>query len=193
MTSLDQLTFWLLTYKYLAIFPLAVAEGPIITVIIGFISSQGYLNFFLAYLVIVAGDLAGDALHYAVGRFGGRHFVEKWGSYFGAGTKQLEAIEKQYDRRGDKLIFIGKMTHGIGGAFLIAAGVIKMPFNKFMFSNFLATLVKSLLLLLIGFYFGQALSTINTYLEKIGLITVGLAIFIALIYFFYFKRSSSRL
>jgi len=191
MISLDQLTFWLLTYKYFAIFPLAVVEGPIITVIIGFISSQGYLNFFLAYLVIVAGDLAGDALHYTVGRLGGRRFVDRWGKYFGAGPEQIGAIEKQFDLRGDKLLFIGKMTHGIGGAFLIAAGVIRMPFDKFIFSNLLATLVKSLLLLLLGFYFGQALSTINSYLEKIGLITVGLAIFIALVYFFYFKRNSS--
>jgi len=190
MISLDQLTLWILGYKYLAIFPLAVIEGPIITVIIGFISSQGYLNFFLAYLIIVAGDLAGDALHYFVGRLGGRRFVDHWGKYFGAGPEQISAIEKQFDKRGDKLLFIGKMTHGIGGAFLIAAGLIKMPFNKFMFSNLLATIVKSFLLLLLGFYFGQALSAINSYLEKIGLITVGLAIFIALVYFFYFKRSS---
>jgi len=190
MISLDQLTLWILSYKYFAIFPLAVIEGPIITVIIGFISSQGYLNFFLAYLIIIAGDLVGDALHYFVGRLGGRRFIDRWGKYFGAGPEQIKTIEKQFDKRGDKLLFIGKMTHGIGGAFLIAAGLIKMPFNKFIFSNLLATLVKSLLLLLLGFYFGQALSTINSYLEKIGLITVGLAIFIALVYFFYFKRNS---
>jgi len=192
MLSLDQITFWLLGYKYLVIFPLAVLEGPIITVIIGFFSSLGYFNFFLAYVVIVIGDLAGDALHYLIGRLGGQPFVEKWGRYLGVGASHLEALEKQFDRRGEKLLFIGKMTHGIGGAFLIAAGIIKMPFKKFMFSNLLATLVKSLLLLLLGFYFGQALTSINSYLQKIALITAGVAAFAALLYFFYFKKDSGN-
>lgn len=186
--ALDQLILWLSGYKYLALLPLAVAEGPVITVIAGFLASLGLFNFWLAYIIIVIGDLAGDALHYAFGRFGGRSFVGRWGKYLGVGPGQIETIEKQFAKRGDKLLFIGKMSHGIGGAFLVAAGLIKMPFDKFIFANMLATLIKSLILLLLGFYFGHALSAINTYLEKISLISAGLAIFAALIYFFYFRN-----
>ena len=191
MTSLQQIILWLSAYKYFALFPLAVAEGPIITVIAGFFASLGYLNFWLAYIIIVAGDLIGDALHYAIGRFGGSQFIVRWGHYFGIGLDQVESLEKQFDKRGDKLLFIGKMSHGIGGAFLIAAGIIKMSFGKFIFSNMLASLLKSMLLLLIGFYFGHALATISTYLEKIALISIGAAIFAFLIYFFYFRKNSN--
>lgn len=187
--SPDQAILWLTQYKYLALFPLAVAEGPIITVIAGFFASIDYLNFWFAYLIIVSGDLAGDALHYAFGRFGGRAFVDRWGKYLGVGPGQIETVEKQFAKRGNKLLFIGKMSHGIGGAFLIAAGLIKMPFDKFIFANMLATLIKSLLLLLLGFYFGHALSAINTYLEKITFISIGLAIFGILIYFLYFRKN----
>ncbi|MBU3901668.1 DedA family protein [Patescibacteria group bacterium] len=186
--SIDQIILWLANYKYFALFPLAVAEGPIITVIAGFLASLGHFNFWVAYLIIVVGDLAGDAVHYSLGRWGGRNFIDRWGKYLGVGPGQIETIEKQFDKRGDKLLFIGKMSHGVGGAFLIAAGLIKMPFIKFLFANFLATLIKSLLLLLLGFYFGQALSTINTYLERITLISIGLALFAVLIYFFYFRK-----
>ncbi len=186
--SLDQLILWLTHYKYFALFPLAVAEGPIITVIAGFFASLGYLNFWLAYIIIVIGDLAGDVVHYSFGRWGGRNFIDRWGKYLGVGPGQIETIEKQFTKRGDKLLFIGKMSHGVGGAFLIAAGLIKMPFNKFIFANMLATLIKSLVLLLLGFYFGHALSTINTYLERTALISIGAAIFAFLIYFFYFGK-----
>ena len=189
MTPLQQIFLWLSAYKYLALFPLAVAEGPIVTVIAGFFASLGYLNFWLAYVVIIAGDLGGDALHYLAGRFGGSQFVDRWGKYFGIGSNQIASLEKQFDQRGDKLLLIGKMSHGIGGAFLIAAGLIKMPFDKFIMANLLATLIKSLLLLLIGFYFGHALSAINTYLERIALISIGAAIFAFLIYFFYFRKN----
>lgn len=193
MAPLQQIILWLNAYRYLALFPLAVAEGPIVTVIAGFFASLGYFNFWLAYFIIVAGDLIGDALHYLLGRFGGRRFVDSWGKYFGAGAEKIESIKKQFDKRGDKLLFIGKMSHGVGGAFLIAAGIIKMPFDKFIFSNMLATLIKSLLLLLLGFYFGHALSTINTYLEKIALISIGLAIGAFLLYFFYFRKNGNNL
>ncbi len=188
--SLDQAALWLAQYKYFALFPLAVAEGPIITVVAGFFTSLGYLNFWFAYIIIVIGDLAGDAVHYSFGRWGGRAFIDRWGKWFGVGPGQIETIEKQFNKRGDKLLFIGKMSHGVGGAFLIAAGLIKMPFDKFIFANMLATLIKSLVLLLLGFYFGHALSTINTYLEKITLITFGAVIFGALIYFLYFRKKS---
>jgi len=192
MISLDQVNLWLIGYKYLALFPLAVAEGPIVTVIAGFFVSLGQLNLWLAYFVIVAGDLIGDAIHYFIGRWGGEKFINKWGHYFGINENQVASLEKQFDKRGEKLLFIGKMSHGIGGAFLVAAGIIKMPFGKFIFSNMLATLLKSLILLLIGYYFGQALSTINTYLERIALISIGLGFFAFLIYFFYFRKKQNN-
>lgn len=191
MAPLEQLILWLSAYRYFALFPLAVAEGPIITVIAGFFVSTGHLNLWLAYIVIVAGDLAGDALHYAFGRFGGRKFIDKWGRYIGINRNELETVEEQFVKRGDKLLFTGKMMQGIGGIFLIAAGIIKMPFGKFIFSNMLATLVKSFLLLLLGYYFGHALSTINTYLERAALISIGAAIAAFLIYFFYFRKNKN--
>ena len=192
MISLDQVILWLLGYKYLALFPLAVAEGPIITVIAGFFVSSGHLNFWLAYFIIVAGDLIGDAIHYFIGRWGGEKFIAKWGHYIGVGQAQVISLEKQFAKRGGRLLFIGKMSHGIGGAFLVAAGLIKMPFDKFIFSNMFATLLKSLILLLIGYYFGHALSAINSYLERTALILIGLGIFAFLIYFFYFRKKQDN-
>ena len=186
----DQLLLWLSTYKYFTLFPLAVAEGPIITVIAGFLASMGLLNFWLAYIIIIIGDLAGDALHYAFGRWGGRSFIDRWGKYFGVGPGQIGPIEEQFAKRGDKLLFIGKMLQGVGGAFLIAAGFIKMPFGKFIFANMLATFIKSFLLLLLGFYFGHALAAIDGYLEKASLISIGAALFGALVYFLYLRKNN---
>lgn len=190
--SFDQIISWLLHFKYLALFPLAVIEGPIITIITGFFASLGYINFFLAYAVVVAGDLTGDVIHYLAGRFGGRKFIDRWGKYIGIGEDQVKSLEKQFIKRGNNLLFIGKMSHGIGGAFLVAAGIIKMPFDKFIFSNMLATLVKSMILLLIGFYFGQAFGLINSYLQKMALISIGTFVMAAIIYFLYLRKKRSN-
>jgi membrane-associated protein len=188
--TLAQITLWLMHYKYFALLPMAIIEGPIVTIITGFFASLGYINFFYAYLIIIAGDLVGDAIHYFLGRIGGRRFVDRWGKFFKVGEKEITSLERQFEKRGNKLLFIGKVAHGIGGAFLIAAGVIKMPFDKFIFSNMLATLLKSLILLILGFYFGHAYRLINSVLEKIALGTIGLSILAAVIYFFYLKKNN---
>ena len=61
MFSLDQIIGWLLVYKYFILFPVMVIEGPIITIIAGFLSSLELLNPFLVYVVVVIADLTGSS------------------------------------------------------------------------------------------------------------------------------------
>jgi membrane protein DedA with SNARE-associated domain len=60
--TLSQIINWLEVYKYFVLFPVTIFEGPIITVIAGYLSSLGFLNFYVAYGVIVLGDTVGDIL-----------------------------------------------------------------------------------------------------------------------------------
>jgi membrane protein DedA with SNARE-associated domain len=191
MFSTEHIFQLLIAYKYIILFPIVVIEGPIATVIAGFISSLGYLNFIVAYLVIVAGDVTGDCLYYAVGRFGREHFVERWGKYIGLNPQRVIHVEKHFDKHGSRTLFIGKMTHGIGSIFLVAAGLVKMPFSKFVTANLIATFVKSLLLILIGYYFGQAITKINSAFEFIGAISISLGLAVAVFFFWYYKKKES--
>lgn len=190
--SFAQIIPWLEHYKYFAIFPLAFIEGPIITIIAGFLSSLGYINIFFAYLVIIAGDLTSDFLYYFLGNKGGIKFVGKWGRYLGIAEQHVESLEKYFDKHGGKMLFLGKISHGIGTAFLVAAGLAKMPFIKFLFYNSLATFLKSFALILIGFYFGYAFATINSYLEKIAVLSVAITITFLIAYLLYFYKKKGN-
>ena len=59
----------LFTYSYLILFPLVVVEGPIVTIIAGFLVSLGFMDFIPTYLTIVSGDLVGDFVYYSAGRW----------------------------------------------------------------------------------------------------------------------------
>ena len=85
--SLDQVIGWIILYRYVLIFPLAFFEGPMITIIAGFLLSLGYFNFWLLYCIIILSDIAGDITLYAVGRYWGKAFIRKFGHYVGI-TKQ---------------------------------------------------------------------------------------------------------
>jgi len=188
--SFLEIIFLLDTYKYFLLFPIVVVEGPIITVIAGFLSSLGQLNLWLAYLVVVAGDIAGDAMYYGFGYYGRKGFIDRFGHYLGITNERVERLEKHFANHSGKTLIIGKLSHAIGGAVLVAAGVSRMPFKKFLWYTFLPTLPKSLVLLLIGFYFGEAYHRINIYLDYTALAMVIIAIIFCAIYFTIKKMSA---
>ena len=64
----DQIVVLVDQYKYLILLPFAVFEGPIATVIGGFLASIGVLNFFWVFVISVLGDFLGDSAWWAIGR-----------------------------------------------------------------------------------------------------------------------------
>ena len=179
--SLDQIISWLIIYKYEILFPIAVIEGPIITVLAGFLVSMSYLNFFAVYLIVVFGDLVGDSLHYLFGRFWGKIIISRYGHYFGITEKRISRTKKHFKKHGGKTLLLGKLAQGIGGFILVLAGMVKMPFWRYIGFNLLGTLPKSFVLLLIGFYFGKVYARIDGYLNYLGLAIITLIILIILI------------
>ncbi len=181
--SFQQIIILLTTYKYLFLFPVAVVEGPIITVLAGFLSSLGYLNIFIAYAVIVVADIVGDGMYYALGYFGRQKFIERWGRFLGITMERAEKLEKHFAKHSGKTLIIGKLTHAVGAIVLVTAGIAKVPFWRFIWYNFIPTLPKSLVLLLIGYYLGESYAKISTYLDYTALGTIIITVIFIAIYF----------
>jgi membrane-associated protein len=180
---LQQIILLLTAHKYLFLFPVVVVEGPIITVIAGFLSSLGVFNIFIAYAVVVVGDIAGDIMYYALGYYGRQRFVKRWGRFLGITFERVEQLEKHFEKHTGKTLIIGKLSHGIGGVVLVAAGLAKVPFRKFVWYNFIPTLPKSLILLLIGYYSGESYVKISSYLDYAAIGTIVTAVIFIVIYF----------
>lgn len=183
MSTLDIIIQWLLAYKYLALFPIMVVEGPIVTVIAGFLASLGYMNVLLVYFIVVAGDLTGDVFYYALGRYGREKTIARWGHVLGITMERIERVEYHFKNHTAKTLLFGKLTHAIGLVFLVAAGMARVPFSEYLWYNLLGTLPKSLVFLLIGYYFGSAYVQINNYLSY-GML--GGIFFIGLLFLIYF-------
>ncbi len=185
LIALNKIFSLLIQYKYLVLFPAIVIEGPIVTVIAGFLSSLGYFNLLALYIVAATGDLAGDTIYYALGRWGGRGFINKWGKYLKINLENVTRLEKIFREHGGKTLMAGKITHLIGAPILAAAGAAKMSYKKFLLFNTAATLPKSLVLVLIGYYFGKEYMHINKILDYITFATL---LLITVILFIFRKR-----
>lgn len=170
-------------YKYFVIFPITVIEGPIITVIGGFLIYLGYLDWWLAYFFLVLGDWVGDGLHYLLGRYySNANWFKKIGGIFGYDKSKEEIIEKHFQNHPGKTVLLAKVSHGVGGLIQIVAGMSKMNFYEFMKFSLYGTLPKTFILILIGYYLGNSYEQINQYMDRIAFVVLASAI-IVLIYY----------
>jgi membrane protein DedA with SNARE-associated domain len=190
--SLDHLLLWIAAYKYLILFPISIFEGPIITVIAGFLVSQGQLNPYIVLAVVVLGDLVGDTIYYLLGRYGRTTFIRKHGKLVGVTEDRLERMDSHFEKHMGKTLLFGKFSHAVGTVVLVAAGAAKVDYGKFLFYNFIGTVPKSLILLLIGYYFGSAYAKINSYLDTATLIAIIAAILLTVGYILFSRFSKKR-
>lgn len=165
----------IVSFKYIAIFAGTFIEGPTVGLIVGFLSRVHYINLYWGYFAHVLGDLSADLLYYGIGYFGGAKIVPKMARIFKFSVQEVENLEGSFTKHGKKLIIAGKITHVIGFPILIAAGVVRYKWYKFIIFDFVATLIKASALIFIGYHFGGLWEKVNNALlvfTGVGLLVV---------------------
>lgn len=151
-------------YGMLIIAPLAVLEGPVISVISGYLAKAGLVSLQLVFVVLLVGDLAGDVLLYVIGRKGRAGLALPWLTRFGVTRRGLANVIRAFRKNDARILVLGKLTHSAGFAVLLAAGMARMPFPRFMALNLLATLPKVMLCMALGWWFGEISDRVGNWL-----------------------------
>lgn len=148
---------WLFAYRYPIIYPLAIFEGPVVSIIAGFLIRTGFLGFWATYFLLMAGDLTGDVIWYLVGRHGARPLINRWGHFFSLTTDNVEKLQGLFQKHQTKILFISKLTTGFGFAIatLIAAGAAHVPFKKYFAINFFGQFIWTGILVALGYFVGH--------------------------------------
>jgi membrane-associated protein len=172
----------ILHYKYAILVVLGVPEGPIISIISGFLWRMGLLQFIPMYLALIAADMLGDMIWYAVGYHWGPSFVRRFGHLFSITDQNIKTVERLFHRHKTWVLFISKVTTGFGFSVvtLMTAGLVKIPFRRYMTINFLGQFIWTGMLIAIGYSFGHLYEAINTILWKMT-VTAGMLILLSLL------------
>lgn len=147
--STNEILGLLSAHPYAVLMPLAIAEGPLVTIACGVLVAAGQLEFSSVLAIVVAGDMVGDSALYALGRWGGTRMVARWASQ--DTITRVAVLQDKFLNKANRILVAGKLTHAVGAPVLIVAGIARMTFGRFLTVNFLATLLKSLVLLFIGY------------------------------------------
>ena len=166
------------SHGLLLIAPLALVEGPIVTVIAAWLASLGHLDLFAVAAVVILADLAGDVILYGIGRRGPALLPLRWRAWLRIDEGSIDALVDHYRHRGGRILIFGKLTHSLGALLLVAAGAARMPFGRFLAYNTLATVPKSLFFVGIGWGFGAALGRVDAWIfwASMGLLVVGFGV-----------------
>lgn len=165
-------------YGMLVIAPLAVLEGPVVSIVAGYLVKLGLIGAPLTFAVLVLGDLVGDVILYTLGRRGRAGVALPWLSAFGVTRRRLARVLRAFRANGGRILIIGKLTHTAGFAVLLAAGMARMPFFRFLGLSLLATLPKVAVLMTLGWFYGRVADRVGNWLlaGSVLLILCGLAL-----------------
>ncbi len=184
---MDYLILLLTKYGYFILFPLAVIEGPIVSLVVGFLIYLGYLKFLPAYAILLLGDLIPDTVYYYIGRFGSkRKIMEKYGS-------RLNLIEKLWREHGRKTMFLSKLAYSLSIPFLISAGLVKMPYKKFISYAISVTLFQYGIIMAIGYFFGHSYQIAERYIQYAYVIAAAILILFIVSYILITKYARKRI
>ena len=147
-------------YGYAAMLPLAVIEGPVVTVFAGFLAAQGLFDLAGVYAIAVLGDLIGDVMYYAVGRWASDRWKaqappDRRGRWAARLHQRVNVLAPRIRTRAGAMLLFGKLTHSAGFAVLLAAGAARVKLRRFLAFNLLGALPKVLVLVLLGSWFGR--------------------------------------
>lgn len=164
------------TLGYPGIFAAMVAENvfppipsEVVLPLAGFEVDAGELNFVLVVLAATLGSLAGALILYAIGLYGGRPAVLKWGSLLRVGERDLDRAEQWFDRWGDWVVLGARVIPLARSVVSIPAGMMRMSLLRFSLLTAAGSLVWNIALVFAGKQLGANWEDVTDAVETYAL------------------------
>lgn len=174
-------------YGYLAVGGFITLEdfgvpvpGETILIAAAVYAGAGRLNIAAVGLVAVLAAVAGDNIGYAVGFFGGRALVLRFGRYVGLTSDRLDKSEGFFARYGGAVVTGARFLEGLRQANGIVAGTIRMPWPRFLAFNALGAALWAGVWASAGYLAGDHITAIYNAVSRYSLyLLIALAVAVA--------------
>ncbi|HUU40287.1 MAG TPA: bifunctional DedA family/phosphatase PAP2 family protein, partial [Desulfatiglandales bacterium] len=184
---LPQFTHWgyyiiiLITFLETSAFLGLLVPGETVVVMAGLLVTRGVLELGDVICAASLGAIMGDTVGYFIGRRFGKEFFLKYGHYFLFKKEYLDEAKDFFDKHGGKAVFLGRFMAWLRSFAPVVAGILKMPYQKFLLFNVPGGIAWAITFSLLGYLVGNSWDIIRTYLGRLGIlafISGGVAIYL---------------
>ncbi|NTW22794.1 phosphatase PAP2 family protein [Candidatus Falkowbacteria bacterium] len=180
--NIGDLSYWIVGLIFFAesiVFIGLIIPGAVVAILIGALTAQGvfHLGDIIAFATI--GFVLGDCLSYYLGQRGGGMFSDENRLLKEA---HLEKGQAFFDKHGNKSVFFGRFIGFLRPMTAFIAGLGKMSFRRFLVLDALSAISWTIIHIMVGYFFGQALGLVKIWLNRLEVFTLVAAILFGLFY-----------
>jgi len=162
-------------FGYLGLFLLLLVENlfppipsEVILPLAGFLVGRGEFGFLGALVASTAGALVGAFILYAVGRWGGRTVILRYGRILRFTNKDLDRANDWFERYGAWIVLFARLIPGIRSVISVPAGALKMPILQFAVLTTAGSALWNTLLIGLGMFLGRNWPVVS---ERVGAVS----------------------
>ena len=138
----------------------------------GFNAAQGEMTFWGVLIAGIAGSLAGAYLWYWIGlKIGARRIkllAAKHGRWLTVSPEEFEQAQGWFDRHGGMAVLIGRLIPTVRTFISVPAGLVHMPFIRFMIYSAIGTTVWTAFLATAGYLLESQYQRISDWLNPVS-------------------------
>ncbi|MDJ0625323.1 MAG: DedA family protein [Candidatus Caenarcaniphilales bacterium] len=138
----------------------------------GFLAAQGRFTMLGVAIASSLGSILGSGLSYAIGLWGGRPFLRKFGKYFLLDAHHLDWTEKFFDKYGDKAVLISRFIPVVRHLISIPAGTAKMNLWRFSIFTLIGATIWNMFLAWLGLVMMENWASIKKYTHYLDYLVV---------------------
>lgn len=174
--------FGALAEEFFYIIPSSVVQLSAGVILLGKISFSWVL---LGKAMVIIGIPAaigvtlGSLPYYALGYFGGKPAIERWGKWLGINWQQVEDLEQKLKNNWwDELVFTGLRALPVLPSVLLSVGpgVLRLSMRTYVIGSFVGTFIRATVMGFVGALLGGQIDSVTEMLNKAE--NIGLVIFV---------------
>lgn len=159
-----------------------VIPSELILAMGGILAANGSFSILGAVLVGLFGSVFCACIIYAMGYYGGRPFIKKYGKYFFMKEKDIEKSDRWFEKYGMRAALIGRFFPIVRTLISLPIGISKLNFKKFLIYTTIGSIPWTLLFVLSGYYLGSNYTKIANIVD---MFKIPIIIFISLLILVY--------
>lgn len=135
----------------------------------GILAGRGIFSFVGAFLTGVLGSLFCAVIIYAMGYYGGKGFVKKYGKYFFMKEDDLNKTDSWFEKYGLIAACIGRNVPIIRTLISLPIGITRLPFKKFLVYTLIGSIPWTFVFVYFGYSLGNNWTVLSTFTSKMKL------------------------